>query len=49
MNLNKCTGCNGDMKELSSKTPDGVEYKYFKCNKCGEEILNMDQLHNIKK
>lgn len=35
------------MKELKSKTLEGIEYSYFKCNKCGEEILNMSQLHNV--
>ena len=37
------------MKELTAKTSKGVEYKYFKCNECGEEILNMNQLHNVAK
>lgn len=44
--MRKCS-CNGKMKELKDKTPEGVEYIYFKCEKCGEEILNMDQLHNV--
>ena len=35
------------MKALKNKTPEGVEYNYFKCTKCGEEILNMNQLHNV--
>lgn len=35
------------MKELIAKTPEGVEYTYFKCNKCGEEILDMNQLHSV--
>ncbi len=35
------------MKELAAKTPEGVEYKYFKCTKCGEEIVDMSQLHNV--
>jgi len=45
--MKKCSECNGEMKELSAKTPEGVEYKYFRCNSCGEEILNMNQLHNV--
>jgi len=45
--MKKCSECKGEMKELTSKTPEGVEYTYFKCNKCGEEILNMNQLHNV--
>lgn len=35
------------MKELTAKTPEGVGYKYFRCGRCGEEILNMNQLHNV--
>jgi len=45
--MKKCSECKGEMKELLGKTPEGVEYKYFKCNKCGEEILNMNQLHKV--
>lgn len=45
--MKKCSECKGEMQELSAKTPEGVEYKYFKCNKCGEEILNMSQLHTV--
>jgi len=45
--MKRCTKCKGNMKELTAKTPEGFEYKYFKCEKCGEEILDMDQLHNI--
>ena len=35
------------MAELAGETPEGVEYKYFKCEKCGEEIVNMKQLHDV--
>ena len=45
--MKKCSECNGEMKELVNKTPEGIEYNYFKCTKCGEEILNMNQLHNV--
>lgn len=45
--MKECTECNGAMKELKDKTPEGVEYTYFKCTKCGEEIVNMEQLHNV--
>ncbi len=45
--MKKCTECNGKMKELKDKTPEGVEYTYFKCEKCGEEVLDMKQLHNV--
>jgi predicted RNA-binding Zn-ribbon protein involved in translation (DUF1610 family) len=45
--MKKCSACNGKMKELRAKTPEGVEYHYFKCEKCGEEIVDMKQLHNV--
>src|SRR3990167_7598239 len=45
--MKKCSECKSEMKELIDKTSEGVEYKYFKCNKCGEEILDMSQLHNV--
>lgn len=45
--MKKCTECNSKLKELTAKTPEGIEYKYFKCEDCGEEILNMKQLHNV--
>ena len=35
------------MKESKAKTPDGVEYNYFRCQKCGEEIVDMKQLHAV--
>lgn len=43
----KCSKCTGKMKELFGNTPDGVKYKYFHCEKCGDEILDMNQLHNV--
>ena len=42
-----CSECKGDLKELAAKTPEGVKYRYFRCEKCGEEIVNMGQLHNV--
>ncbi len=45
--MKKCSECSGKMKELKAKTPEGIEYSYFKCSKCGEEIVNMRQLHNV--
>ena len=43
--MKTCSECKGKMKELRAKTPEGVGYKYFKCNKCKEEIVDMKQLH----
>ena len=45
--MRKCFKCNGKMKELIDKTPEGVRYQYYKCDKCGDEILNKDQLHIV--
>lgn len=41
----KCWECGGNRVELTSKDPDGVVYKYWKCVKCGDAVLDMDQLH----
>lgn len=45
--MKKCSECNGQMKELINKTPEGVEYNYYKCIKCGAEIVDMKQLHTV--
>jgi len=45
--LKKCSECRGQMKEFKDKTLEGIEYDYWKCNKCGEEILDKNQLHNV--
>lgn len=42
-----CTECSGKMNEYKAKTPEGIAYSYFKCGKCGDEILNMEQLHEV--
>ncbi len=42
-----CSECKGKMNETSDTTPEGVTYKYYKCGKCGEEIVDMKQLHNV--
>ena len=45
--MKKCSECTGMMKELTDKTPEGIEYAYYKCLKCGEEIVHMQQLHDV--
>lgn len=45
--MRKCSECGGIMKELEAKTPEGINYNYFKCKNCGEEIVNMAQMHNV--
>lgn len=42
-----CSECRGNMKEFIDNTREGVEYRYFRCEKCGDEILNMEQLHAV--
>lgn len=45
--MRKCSECNGKMEERLARTPDRVAYRYFKCLKCGEEIVAMEQLHEV--
>ena|SRR3989338_8827222 len=45
--IKTCSECKGKMEERQDKTPEGVGYSYYKCEKCGEEILNMEQLHKV--
>ena len=47
--MRKCTQCSGNLVELNSKTLEGVAYSYFKCQKCGEEIVYLKQLHDVAK
>lgn len=48
MNMKKmCWECKGKMKEYTAYTPEGIRYKYWKCSKCGEEVLDMKQLHIV--
>ena len=35
------------MKRLQTSTPEGIAYTYFRCSQCGDETLNLDQLHNV--
>ncbi len=35
------------MVQETGKTPEGVKYAYSRCGKCGEEILDMKQLHEV--
>ena len=35
------------MEEKEGFTPEGISYTYFKCPSCGEEIVNMTQLHEV--
>lgn len=35
------------MEEREASTPDRIKYNYFRCKECGEEILDMEQLHAV--
>lgn len=43
----KCMLCEGKMVEKEDKTIDGISYKYSSCTKCGDEVLDMGQLHEV--
>ena len=45
--MKTCSECKGKMIEKKDETPEGVAYTYYKCQKCGEEIVDMKQLHNV--
>ncbi|MCJ7697859.1 MAG: AbrB/MazE/SpoVT family DNA-binding domain-containing protein [Thermoplasmata archaeon] len=45
--MKKCSECGKQMEEKEASTPEGIGYKYFTCSKCGEEIVDMKQLHNV--
>ncbi|HII15562.1 MAG TPA: hypothetical protein HA362_04585 [Nanoarchaeota archaeon] len=45
--MKKCNECGKEMEELAAKTPEGVEYRYFKCKSCGDEVVSMKQLHSV--
>ena len=42
-----CSECQGKMVEKGGKTSEGIKYKYYRCQGCGEEIVDMKQLHNV--
>ena len=45
--MKKCSECGSEMRELQGKTPEGVNYHYYKCANCGEEIVTVTQLHAV--
>jgi hypothetical protein len=45
--MKKCVECGSAMQQLKAKTPEGIEYNYYKCGKDGEEIVDMKQLHEV--
>ena len=47
--MRNCIKCKGRLQELKAKTPENIWYNYYKCRKCGEEIVDMEQLHEVAK
>ena len=45
--MKKCFKCGSAMAERKGRTPEGVSYSYYSCEKCGEEIADMKQLHEV--
>ena len=43
----RCSDCGSKMIPKAGLTPEGVEYDYYRCRKCGEEIVDMEQLHTV--
>ena len=39
--------CGGKRIKMSGKMPDGIGYDYWRCTKCGEEVLGMKELHEV--
>ena len=47
--MRKCIQCGVEMQQLKAKTHNGVSYNYYKCKNCGEEIVDMKQMHEVAK
>ena len=45
MREKKCWECKSSMKEFVSVDSHGVSYRYWECTKCGDKVLDMEQLH----
>ena len=44
----KCPVCGGKMeKKKDVIKEDDIEFDAYKCIKCGEELMNMRQLHTL--
>ncbi|MFH0715105.1 MAG: AbrB/MazE/SpoVT family DNA-binding domain-containing protein [Candidatus Diapherotrites archaeon] len=43
----KCPKRSAFMQEGTDRTPEGFSYRYHKCISCGEEIVDMKQLHEV--
>ncbi len=45
--MKKCSECGRGMKEFKAKTPENVTFSYYRCGNCGNEIVDMSQLHTV--
>lgn len=45
--MKKCWECGGKCIELTKKTRDQISYNHYRCIKCGDEVLDMKQLHEL--
>lgn len=45
MRIRKCWECGSKMVEKRDIDPNGIPYRYWSCEKCGEDVLDMEQLH----
>lgn len=43
----KCFVCGKKAIKIKDTLPDGQEYEYTKCPSCGEELVDMTQLHKL--
>ncbi len=45
----KCFECKAPMKEMDGVMSDGLTHKYYRCTKCGDEVLDIKQLGALAK
>lgn len=44
----KCPVCKGKMIKIEDRIiQDGIDFEAYKCSKCGEELLGMEQLKQL--
>lgn len=45
----RCWECGGAMEEYRTVDSHGVPYRYWECTKCGDRVLDMEQLEEAAK
>ncbi len=45
--MKTCFNCETIMEKKSRVLPDGMPFEYYFCSQCGDEILDMKQLHEL--